>query len=87
MATTDGDLPTLTLYGRSDCHLCDEMIAGLQKLQDRFQFALTVIDIDSDAALQAQYDEHIPVLAHGSRELCRHALDSGRLTDYLAKIR
>jgi thioredoxin reductase (NADPH) len=77
---------TLTVYSRSYCHLCDEMIAGLQPLQARFGFAVSVIDVDSDPALEARYGEHVPVLAHGHRELCRHRLDGALLTDYLAEI-
>ena len=81
---TDGT--TLTVYSRTDCHLCDEMIAGLRVLQARFHFALDVVDVDSDSALEARYGEDVPVLAHGQRELCRHRLDAARVTDYLGKI-
>lgn len=77
----------LTLYSRTWCHLCDEMIAGLQPLQARFHFELEVIDVDSDAGLEALYGEDVPVLVHGGAELCRHRLDSRLVTDYLAKIR
>ena len=83
----DGDLPRLTLYSRSYCHLCDDMIAGLQPLQARFHFALDIVDVDSDPDLEARYGEDVPVLLHGGRELCRHRLDSTLVTDYLAGIR
>ena len=77
---------TLTVYSRSYCHLCDEMIAGLQPLQARFGFALAIVDVDGDPGLEARYGEHVPVLAHGARELCRHRLDRALVTDYLAEI-
>jgi len=77
---------TLTVYSRSYCHLCDEMIAGLQPLQARFGFQVTVVDVDNDPVLEARYGEHVPVLAHGHRELCRHRLDGVLVTDYLTKI-
>ena len=76
----------LTLYSRSYCHLCDEMIAGLHTLQARFSFSLAVVDVDSDDALEARYGEDVPVLLHGATELCRHRLDAARVTEYLAKI-
>ena len=85
MATERG-APELTVYSRNYCHLCDEMIAGLQLLQARFHFTLRIVDIDSDAALEALYGEDVPVLAHGANELCRHRLDLARVTEYLAKI-
>jgi len=62
------------------------MIAGLQKLQARFSFELDVVDIDRDDALLRRYNEKVPVLAHGGRELCRHRLDSALVTDYLAQM-
>ena len=77
----------LTLYSRAWCHLCDEMLAGLQDLQARFHFEIDVIDVDSDAHLEALYGEDVPVLKHGGAELCRHRLESRLVTDYLAKIR
>ena len=78
---------TLTLYSRTWCHLCDDMRAGLQELQARLPFQLTVVDVDSDAVLERQYGERVPVLAHGTRELCHYQLDAVVVTDYLLKIR
>ena len=77
----------LTLYSRTYCHLCDEMIAGLRELQARFHFELEVLDVDADAALESRYGEDVPVLVHGGRELCRHRLDRAGVTAYLAKLR
>jgi thiol-disulfide isomerase/thioredoxin len=85
MATDDG-VVALTVYSRSWCHLCDEMIAGLRTLQARFHFSVAIVDVDSDERLEAIYSEDIPVLLHGEHELCRHRLDSARVTDYLEKI-
>lgn len=82
----DGGAIELTLYSRSYCHLCDEMLAGLRTLQARFRFALSIVDVDSDDALEARYGEDVPVLLHGAVELCRHRLATARVTEYLAKI-
>jgi hypothetical protein len=62
------------------------MIAGLRTLQARFRFALVIVDVDSDDALEARYGEDVPVLLHDSKALCRHRLDPAALTEYLAKI-
>ena len=63
-----------TLYSRSYCHLCDEMLVALNKLlaglefEFEFEFAIDVIDVDADADtnsdsdLLALYDELVPVL-------------------------
>jgi thiol-disulfide isomerase/thioredoxin len=85
MATDDTPVE-LTVYSRSWCHLCDDMIAGLQTLQARFHFSVAIVDVDSDERLEALYGEDVPILVHGDRELCRHRLDPALVTDYLAKI-
>jgi hypothetical protein len=77
---------TLTLYSRTYCHLCDDMITGLHALQARFCFSLEVVDVDADIALEDRYGEDVPVLMHGEHELCRHRLDAALISDYLTKI-
>jgi len=79
--------PALTLYSRTWCHLCDDMLSGLHSLQSGLPFVLTVIDVDSDPALEQRFGEWVPVLMHGDRELCHYHLDSVAVTDYLRKIR
>ena len=83
---TEGAATELTVYSRNYCHLCDDMIAGLQSMQARFRFTLKVVDVDRNPALEALYGDDVPVLAHGAHELCRHRLDSPRVTEYLMKI-
>ena len=78
---------SLTLYSRHHCHLCEEMIAGLQELQARFIFEVEIVDVDADAALERRYGAHVPVLAHGERELCRHRLEPASVTAYLGGFR
>lgn len=38
-------------------------------------FKVTVVDIDNDPQLRAQYNEAVPVLVMENREVCRHFLD------------
>lgn len=79
--------PTLTVYGRSHCHLCEEMIAALRELQGRFHFQLIDVDVDSDPALERRYGERVPVLVCGDRELCHYRLDAAGVTAFLGEIR
>jgi hypothetical protein len=76
----------LTVYGRTYCHLCDDMIAGLRELQARFAFDLDVVDVNSDPALEARYGELVPVLVGDGGELCHYHLDVAKVNDYLGKI-
>jgi hypothetical protein len=80
------DDPVLTLYSRAHCHLCDEMLEALRKLQGLRRFRVELRDVDGDPALARRYGEDVPVLAHGDRELCRHRLDGEALAVYLAKL-
>jgi hypothetical protein len=80
--------PHFTLYSRSYCHLCQEMLDALQALRsDAHPFCVDVIDVDADPALVEKYDELVPVLfgAIDGPELCHYFLDEGRVTQYLAQ--
>ena len=63
------------------------MIAALRNLQGRFVFDIKVVDVDSDAALEARYGERVPVVEADGRELCHYFLDEAAVTDFLSKMR
>ncbi len=71
--------PQLVLYGRAWCHLCEAMRAALEPLAAAAGARLQVIDVDSDPALQARYDELVPVLVYDGIELCHYRLDEARV--------
>lgn len=73
----------LVLYGRTYCHLCDDMLAALEPLRRDFNFSVTVVDVDADPALDAKYDELVPVLEADGRELCHYFLDVDAVRIYL----
>ena len=77
----------LTLLSRRFCHLCHDMEAALAPLAAEFGAAVTVVDVDGDPLLEAQYDELVPVLLHGGNELCHYFLDEPKIREYLAGIR
>ncbi len=77
----------LRLYGRTYCHLCDDMLAALEALRREFSFTVEVVDVDADPALVAKYDELVPVLEAGGRELCHYFLDAAKVREYLAAFR
>jgi glutaredoxin len=78
--------PTLTLYTRVGCHLCDEMKFQLAQFQGEYGFSLNVVDIDADSYLRLRYGERVPVLAAGEREICHYHLNKGLILDYLKKM-
>ena len=52
----------IDIYSRPTCHLCDEAKAVLERVRQRYAFALRVINIEEDAALEAAYGTQIPVV-------------------------
>lgn len=77
-----------TLYSRSYCHLCDDMLHQLQAFNMNDLFTVEVIDVDADETLVALYDELVPVLfaKHDTKEavqLCHYFLDVPRLQTFL----
>ncbi|HLP80827.1 MAG TPA: glutaredoxin family protein [Nitrosomonas sp.] len=81
--------PQLIVFGREECHLCQDMMYALHTLQQHVSFDLQVIDIDSDKELIARYGEKIPVLvsAEDHQEICHYFLNMTALDDYLGKFR
>lgn len=77
----------LTLMSRGYCHLCHDMEVALAPLAAEFGATVTVLDVDADPALEAKYDELVPVLLHGETELCHYFLDVAKTREYLAEIR
>jgi hypothetical protein len=77
---------SLTLYGRNHCHLCEDMLLGLESLRGEFAFTVTTVDVDGDPALEARFGEWVPVLMAGDRELCHYFLDVAAVRAYLSEI-
>ena len=77
----------LTLISRSYCHLCHDMEVALAPLTAEFNVKVNVVDVDACPALEAKYDELVPVLLHGETELCHYFLDEAKTREYLAGIR
>ena len=75
----------LTLYGRTYCHLCEDMLRALERLQDELDFSVETVDVDADSALELRYGELVPVLVGpDGREICHYFLDLTALKDRLA---
>lgn len=77
----------LTLVSRTYCHLCHDMEVALAPLALEFGAEVEVVDVDADPALEALYDELVPVLLHQGQELCHYFLDVAKVRDYLSEIR
>jgi thiol-disulfide isomerase/thioredoxin len=78
------NIRSLRFYYRHDCHLCEDMWAHLQELQQDWRFEVEAINIDADSKLKALHGVRIPVLetAEGV-EICNYYLNQKGLIDYL----
>ena len=77
-----------TLYSRSWCHLCEDMLAALGALEQPGQaFDVEVIDVDADPALEARFNELVPVLYGdlAEPELCHYFLDEAAVRAYVER--
>jgi thioredoxin-like negative regulator of GroEL len=77
------EVPRFTLYSRSWCHLCSDMLEALRHFMARegLPFSVDVVDVDADPLLVERFDELVPVLtldADGP-EICHYHLDTEAL--------
>ncbi len=59
----------IKLFSRSGCHLCDEVVELLKKMESQYPHELEVIDIDQDPKLHKMYFEKIPIVHIGPYQL------------------
>jgi glutaredoxin len=78
--------PTLTLYSRPECHLCDEARAALERVRARTTFSLHEVNIETDDELHRRYLERIPVVALGDEELFEFFVDEAALEARLYRL-
>jgi glutaredoxin len=80
--------PHFTLYSRSWCHLCEDMLAALRAFMARegLAYSIDVVDVDADPRLVERFDELVPVLFGddlNGPELCHYFLDEAALRRHL----
>jgi glutaredoxin len=79
-------MPTVTLYGKPGCHLCEDARAAVERVRSERPFELEEIDISVDPVLHRRYGERIPVLALEGEELFDYAVDEAVLRDRLDRV-
>ena len=51
----------VTVYSRSNCHLCEVALEVISEIRNEFEFTITKILIDGNAELEKLYGEQVPV--------------------------
>ena len=62
-------MPTVTLYTRVGCHLCEEAERVLRREQAAAGFGLELVDVDRDPELARRYGVRVPVVAVDGQDL------------------
>jgi glutaredoxin len=78
-------LSVVTLYTKPGCHLCEQALEALLRVQAERPFELVQVDITADDALHRAYFERIPVVAVDGEHLSDFFLDEHALIERLAQ--
>jgi len=73
------EAPTLTIYSKPGCHLCDDMKQLVIRLSQSMPLRLEEIDISQDPELEARYGLEIPVLMVDGRKAAKYRISDGEL--------
>ena len=76
----------VTLYGKPDCHLCDDARAVLERVRRDHAFELVERDITTDDALHRAYLERIPVVVIDGEEAFDLFVDEAELRRRLGRV-
>jgi glutaredoxin len=76
----------LTLYTKSDCCLCDEALAALERVRAERPFQLEAVDIEGDPELMRRYGERIPVVHVSGIPTFEYRVDESELRQILTAV-
>jgi glutaredoxin len=69
----------VVLYGKPECHLCDDARVVLERVRGELAFVLNERDITTDDALHRAYLERIPVVTIDGAEAFEFFVDECEL--------
>jgi glutaredoxin len=79
-------VPTLTLYGKPGCHLCDDARAAVERVSARRGVPVEQVDVSRDPTLYARYGQRIPVLEIDGETLFEFFIDEVVLERRLDRV-
>jgi glutaredoxin len=79
-------IPTVVLYGREGCCLCDDAREALLRAARSHEFVLHECDIDQDDVLHRRYLERVPVVAIDGVEVFELFVDEAELERHLGRV-
>ena len=79
-------MPTLTLYGKPGCHLCEDARAIVERVCAGRDVVLEEVDITLGPTLHARYGERIPVLLLDGEPVFELIADPAALQQALDRV-
>ena len=76
----------VVIYGKPECHLCDDARAVLERVRADLPFQLEERDITRDDELHRRYLERIPVVEVEGREAFELFVDEAELRRVLGRV-
>ena len=81
-------MSALTVYSKPDCHLCEQAMVVLRRLQGELGFELNELDITADEELHRAYFDRIPVVrTDDGEELCEYFVQEAVVRERLESRR
>ena len=77
----------LSVYSRSGCHLCEDMLIHLQQLAPELDFSFDIVEITGNPDLEQKYGLRVPVLMADDHEICHYMLDLAGLKAHLQQLK
>ena len=79
-------MPTITLYAKPGCHLCETARTVVERVRAEHPFELEEVDVSVDPVLHARYGERIPVLELNGQELFEFFVQEASLRERLDRV-
>ncbi|MFB6160648.1 MAG: glutaredoxin family protein [Haloferacaceae archaeon] len=76
---------TVTVYSRTDCHLCSEALETVRAVAADVSadVAVEVVDVDDDPALRERYGDRVPYVLVDGAPAYKFRVDADDLRDRL----
>jgi len=76
----------IDIYSRPGCHLCDEAKDFIDRVRKRHAFAVRVINIEEDPALESAYGTEIPVVFINGSKAFKYHVDERELEKKVKRL-
>ena len=76
----------VTVYSRSNCHLCEAALEVIGEIRSEYEFTITKILIDGNAELEEKYGEQVPVILINNQPHDFFRVDPERFRLALSKL-